>query len=107
MFTGCKNGYKHDSDNYCEKNIYEVVDKPFSICANFLQNAQRFTAALVFKFLVRQFHSMLQSIGKHLSAKFLYDHIQEVVLEVFSDSAHHGYANGCSEQHQYWFCEIP
>src|SRR6185369_10308255 len=32
---------------------------------------------------------MSQSVGKHLRAELLYDHIQKIVLEVFTDTADH------------------
>src|SRR5436190_289748 len=41
---------------------------------------------------------MLQSVSKNFGAKFLNDHIEKIVLEIFSNPAYHRYSNGSKEQ---------
>ena len=52
-----------------------------------------FPAALVFKFLVRQFHGMLQAIGKNCGTEFLRNEIQKIILESFGNPADHCYGD--------------
>src|SRR6476620_3688595 len=41
---------------------------------------------------------MLQTIGKHLGAKLLYNDAQKIILEVFSNTAYHGHANRAKQE---------
>src|SRR5665213_2384384 len=77
--------------------VDEVVEKPFRVFPHLLQYAQGFPAPLILKIFVRELHGMLEPVRKHPGAEFLYHHIHEIVLEIFSEPAHHGNGNG---QHQ-------
>src|SRR5450755_2440614 len=93
--------YKDDTDDNTKKQVDKIVDKFFSIRPNFLQYTQGFSASLIFEVLIRQFHGMLQTICKYFCPEFLYHHIHKIILEIFSDPAHHGYGYRKQQQVDY------
>ena len=93
--------YESDAYYYRKKYIHKIRHEPFRIRSYFLQNAEGFTAALIFKFLVRKFHSVLKPLGKHLSAKFLNNNIQKIILKIFGYTANHSNTYGGKQQPHY------
>src|SRR5690606_26429277 len=83
------NGYEDDAYQYSEKHIDETGDELHRVLPNFGQDGQGLTAPLVFKFLIRQRHGMLQSVCKYLGTVLLGDNAYCIVLKRLCNPAYH------------------
>lgn len=91
-------GHKNDAHDDGEQHIDEGGNELLRVGAYLLEDAQGFAAALVFKLLIRQFHGVLQPIGKDGGSEFLGDEVEEIILKCLCDAADHGHRNGTDEQ---------
>ncbi len=94
MYPCGKYGYHDDAHYYCKEDIDKVTNEFFGIGPYFGKYRKGFTAALVFKFLVREAHGLLKAICKYFGSKLLYNDGHEIVLETFGYPAHHGHRDG-------------
>ncbi len=74
--------HKHDSNQRNEDDVDGGGNKSLHVAANFLQLAQRFSAALVFEDLVGQVQRMPDAVGIHLRSQPLNNHVGEIILEI-------------------------
>ena len=94
----CINKYKDDAHDNRKKGVHEIVDEFFCVCSHLGEDAEGFSAALVFKVLVGELHRMLKPIGKDLGPEFLDHHVGKIILHVLGNPAHHGRAHRHQQQ---------
>lgn len=82
--------HKHNTHDGGKQYIDKRVDKLLTVLTHFLQHAQCFAAALVFKIAEGQAQGMAQAICIDARTEFLYHHIHRIVLKGFGNTAYHG-----------------
>ena len=98
MYAGSDGTYEYYAHKCREQHIHKGTHEFFGVGAHLLQNGQGLAAALVFKLLVGEAHSVLQPISEHTGTKFLGDDVQEIVLEILGDAADHGHGDAGQQQ---------
>ena len=89
VYRGINKDKNHAYDNG-KQCVNKIVDEFFRVGPHLGEDAEGFSAALVFKFLVGECHGMLKPIRKNFCAKFLDHHIGKIILHVLGNPAHHG-----------------
>ena len=85
--------HKNDADQRCEQNINRGIQQPLDIRSDFLQFAERFSAALVFEHGVGKLERVPDAVGINLGSHSLRNDVQVVVLKVLGYTRDKGNAD--------------